>query len=48
MAKSNIDKQVTAAQKRLLEYINKLAEKAEAETKQDFARARNLLEQSNK
>jgi hypothetical protein len=43
MAKSTIDKQVTAAQKRLLEYINKLAAKAEAETKQDFAEARKRL-----
>ena len=36
MAKSTIDKQVAAAQKRLLAHIHKLAEKAQAETKQDF------------
>jgi hypothetical protein len=40
MAKSTIDKQVAAAQKRLSAYINELAEKALAETKQDFADAR--------
>jgi hypothetical protein len=43
MAKSTIDKQVTAAQKRLLEYINKLAEKAHEETAKDFAEARKKL-----
>lgn len=39
----DIDKQVKAAQKRLATYINKLAEKAKAETAKDFEEARKNL-----
>ena len=39
----DIDKQVKAAQKRLATYINKLAEKAKADTEKDFAEARSKL-----
>ena len=39
----DIDKEVKAAQKRLATYINKLAEKAKADTAKDFAEARKKL-----
>lgn len=39
----DIDKQVKAAQKRLATFINKLAEKAKADTAKDFAEARKKL-----
>lgn len=39
----DIEKQSKAAQKRLATYINKLAEKAKADTANDFAEARKKL-----
>jgi len=39
----DISKQVKAAEKRLATFINKLAEKAKADTAKDFAEARSKL-----
>jgi hypothetical protein len=40
---SKIEKQVEAAQKRLATFIDKITEKAKADTAKDFAEARSRL-----